>query len=367
MSDDARLNEQLNDLFDCCGLTSAAKTRLVGKCEAIIKDACAEIASMNKKLPKLKYNIPELNEEEREIVRIMLGEQPRCTSRPSCSNCHPIMSRIFNDGTTCPRFTDNTKRKRYFDVLKDVLRQQKPLLPPHNVVQLPQEKYDMLEMWRGDKSLFDRNCPKQPCGGKSNAWSCADCDTIFTTRPENSGCPCGQFGHDAVNTIADKILAKGPKFEELDAWCRESGKKVVVFSEYGGMVHYRHENGNEIAAPASSFRNGYTTTPPPPKEEFKPYVAVRPDGEVLLITGGGPYSFYINHSEAHVTYNAFKALTDPEAAHDMLREVLGKKDMVEKIKAFCDQQCKKYMGTSGTASAFQILNFIADLERQSNT
>jgi hypothetical protein len=173
-----------------------------------------EVLDAQKPLPKkIEFNVPILDEAERGVLKKMI-EVISPLQRCGTEGCSNICGQIFPNMNDCKQLP-RAERARIF---REVLKAQKPLLPPHNVPQLEKEKYEALEKWRGKQPA--NNCPKS-----SGDWYESDCLGIFpelnTTVKDGPilcggqhSCPCHAYDNDAVLTIIDKILAKGPKEEE---------------------------------------------------------------------------------------------------------------------------------------------------------
>jgi hypothetical protein len=187
--------------------------------------------------------------------------------------------------------------------------------------------------------------------------------------------------HENLSPEAWEKLGLVVPFEEYDIWCvgfPHDGVKRRVTSESDGYVRFTSENGH----PGSRLKDGsgYSLTPPPPKkEEFKSYVAV------WNAVHGQELRYVIGHdgvwAKTTHTSNGIKQVynrkdlkplaTNPEEAYKMLGEVLGKEDMVERIKSnieytlkVLENGCGAYV--DGKRNALQDkLDYIANLERES--
>ena len=310
---------------------------------------------LDAQLPPLKYNVPVLNEEEREHVgRLIIPSKSQCPSTigfETCKKiCFPLTIKIFGEiggGEVNCVFRKGIKhsREQIIDTLKRVLEQQEPLLPPHNVVQFAEREYENWKWWLECKDP-NLTCPHH---GNILIYCLSEdtnpCKLIFPellTPTAPKSCSCHNYPEESVRTIIEKCIALGPKFEAYPIWYTDKvdkrlrGQKRTVVKEEGGLMIFDEGSISIVET------HLYTKTPPAPKEKFEPYVAVRkdtykgsnrtkgtafhivkPQGALLAEDTGGA-SHYLDR---------IIPITNTRECRDMCNKVLGQKDMVEEIKA----------------------------------
>jgi hypothetical protein len=213
---------------------------------------------------EMKYNVPELEKEERGCLALIIKglENKDRYCNDTASKCDRLCHRIFEGSSEfdkCPYSNEGSSKSEALPILKEVLKAQKPLLPPHNVVQLEKAEYEAWGKWANCKTP-EHSCPHFLVWNRvQQPQDCLKmCDPIFHDR--GGRCPCKKYGSEAVLAIIDKILALGPK-EELrlcpyncNAPCPHDFKEYsCVGCSHKGVLQRK-------------------------KEAFKPYVAVRIKG-----------------------------------------------------------------------------------------
>ena len=360
----------LDDVSDCNGHSSCAP--LNPEFLEMFK------AILDAQLPPLKYNVPALNEKERKhvgyLTKCLVGHCSHLDDISFCNRrCLSIFTRVFDDqNLQClPVGPSSPERAQIIDALKRVLKQQEPLLPPHNLDPLPQPKWDVLKEWQRHGSV---GCP-----ASRGEWRRSDCCDTFPSLPKQSigrtscsgnsdDCPCHFYTRKAVNAVVDLKLAVGPEFEEFSVWDAK-GNEIKIVSQSGFCLYIERDAWIHEADVGEG--KPYTKTPPPPEEKFQPYVAVTIRGNVVYIIDEMSSGLSFQSSAGGIYHkDDLIRITNPDEAYRMLGEVLGKKDVVEEIKTYCEER-KAYFTRNTTnfsngmvAASGDVLTFIANRERE---
>ena len=327
-------------------------------------------AILDAQLPPLKHEVPELNEKEREHVEMLipLPHKGGCSNTggfPVCEHtCRPIIEKIFNTKRcifNTPAVPGSPERAQIIKALKDVLFQQKPLLPPHKIVQFGQREFDGWTWWLR-QAEGGHCCPHTRKSSTVRAECMKQCIVAFPriegkvgTFDYRKDCPCNRYSPEITRTVIEQCVALGPKFEKYNIWFTYHasvasdywGRKCTVIGESSTSLRLRDSLSDKVFSTEKDPRR-YTLTPPPPKkEEFKPYVAVRTiqhishssikKGFAVAILGVSDNGLEIDSDDCGHQPKNLLTLTNSEEAYKMLREQLGKDDIVKKIKVVLER------------------------------
>ncbi len=397
----------LNLICSACPIPAIRKSISDFKCMNIPNKQIGQNLQkvLDAQLPPLKYNVPVLNEKEQEVVSTISTYLKTSCYSIACSHCHPIIAKIFGEETCCfalgRKWTpiSDPKRAQIIDVLKDVLKQQEPLLPPHNVVQFAEPYYTNWVRWLNgpdnegicpwtDKpivagALCEEQCicvfPEIEgrfgvCPKDLKQYGSKVLTQVLSVKPD---CPCLHYSPAITRTIIEKCVARGPEFETFSVWDAK-GRRIRITSQSGSRFYIEPFTWIEEADIGEG--KFYTKTPPPPKEKFEPYVAVRVNGDrvgdAFMVIGSTTATEGLKTSEPksspwHDQWGGYLCeITNPRECRDMLGEVLGEEDIVEEIKKWCEEYKEHFKVQSGEfcrgkADVYELIyNKITHLQKE---
>ncbi len=248
----------------------------------------------------------------------------------------------------------HSTRPEYLEMFKTILD-----------AQLPPLKYNVAELNAKEREVVEHAAKSTTacCNSAGQQFTCFDCvkTTYKIFQRNQDGCIFESIGNsplraqiiDALKRVLEQQELLLPphnvvQFEKYPIWILDDllkghNRKYIITHENGNKLLF--EGGWVMKAQEGSV---YTKTPPAPKEKFEPYVAVYSGGLTLELR------LVIAHdnAEAKTTYTLggtqqWYPLTDveslstnPRECRDMCNEVLGEKDMVEEIKAYCEEWLK---------------------------